>query len=664
MSNWQGSFIGDPFLKTSLKLTLLVLLCLLAIPRPGFGQQAAVSNFASLVATAQQAQAAQDYAAAANAYKQALKLQPNMAELWANLGLMEQETGDISQAVFAFQHANRLNPSLYVPNLFLGIDYVRTGRVKEAIPLLSKAEKSNSSDPEPSLALGRAYTALSKYSLAAHAYRHAADLNPKQSSTLFALGIAYLDQVEADSRRMSSGDQNSPYVKALFAESLDKQSRYAEAVRIYKSIIDLKPQPPCLLSEMGWSLLMQQQTTEAASAFKADQEANPQCGLSFLGQARIALNNGNNDEALMLLQQLWGRDQGFFKMSIATFAESISNDRASSFRSLLTQHRETLPVELYEVLTATLSGSAREAVTGTVARDSKNSSAAGTAPAARGTAESYYRSGKFQHCSDLLQPGMATAQPDNLLLLATCSFFTGDYERSSEASAALAGVSSRSVAALYWSIKANERLAFQALARYEQLEPNSAKSHILLGDIFRQRVEYIEALAEYKKAQEIDPTDRAAMLGIASAYLGNNDIDKAIETARAALPQTPDDPQLNLIMAEALVAHHDYAQAEPYLDKSLKAKPQMLPHVHALLGKVYAEAGRTQDAIAQFKIGAESDDDGSIHYQLARLYRQIGDNKSASEALEQMKLIQKQEHEQAITKFEEGQSAPSDDGPQ
>jgi predicted Zn-dependent protease len=121
------------------------------------------------------------------------------------------------------------------------------------------------------------------------------------------------------------------------------------------------------------------------------------------------------------------------------------------------------------------------------------------------------------------------------------------------------------------------------------------------------------------------------MLGISSAYLGNNDIEKAIETARAALLKDADDPELNLIMAEALVAHHDYAEAEPYLNKSLKAKPQMLPHVHALLGRVYAEAGRNTDAIAQLKLGTESDSDGSVHYQLARLYREIGDGKSAAE---------------------------------
>src|ERR1700730_6077464 len=94
-------------------------LVLLAESVLGFGQQPPASRLETLVAEAQQAQAAHDYGAAGKAYKQALQIEPSMPELWANLGLMQQEAGDIASAVSSFQRANHLNPSLYVPNLFL-----------------------------------------------------------------------------------------------------------------------------------------------------------------------------------------------------------------------------------------------------------------------------------------------------------------------------------------------------------------------------------------------------------------------------------------------------------------------------------------------------------------------------------------------------------------
>ena len=68
---------------------------------------------------------------------------------------------------------------------------------------------------------------------------------------------------------------------------------------------------------------------------------------------------------------------------------------------------------------------------------------------------------------------------------------------------------------------------------------------------------------------------------------------------RAALAKNPDDPEFNAVMGEILCAQHDFAGAEPYLKKGLNTKPELVPHVHALLGRVYAETNRTQEAIAE-----------------------------------------------------------------
>jgi tetratricopeptide (TPR) repeat protein len=83
------------------------------------GQQGQPPDLATLLADAQQAQAAKNYVAASNDYRNALKLQSDTPELWANLGLMEHETGDYPAAIASFERANRLKSSLYVPQLFL-----------------------------------------------------------------------------------------------------------------------------------------------------------------------------------------------------------------------------------------------------------------------------------------------------------------------------------------------------------------------------------------------------------------------------------------------------------------------------------------------------------------------------------------------------------------
>jgi Flp pilus assembly protein TadD len=77
-------------------------------------------------------------------------------------------------------------------------------------------------------------------------------------------------------------------------------------------------------------------------------------------------------------------------------------------------------------------------------------------------------------------------------------------------------------------------------------------------------------------------------------------------------------------------------------------KPQLRGHVHALIGKVYAETGRANEAISQLKMAESSDENGSIHYLLARLYRQAGDSKDAEAALEQVKTIKQQRRDRGV----------------
>jgi predicted Zn-dependent protease len=111
-------------------------------------------------------------------------------------------------------------------------------------------------------------------------------------------------------------------------------------------------------------------------------------------------------------------------------------------------------------------------------------------------------------------------------------------------------------------------------------------------------------------------------------------------TAKKALARDPADSDINLLMGEILVGQHAYLDAEPYLERSLDARPDVLPRVHALLGRVLAATGRPKEAIQELDQGLASDDDGSVHFQLARLYQQAGDAKAAAAALEKSKQIQ------------------------
>src|SRR5208283_5248342 len=121
--------------------------------------------------------------------------------------------------------------------------------------------------------------------------------------------------------------------------------------------------------------------------------------------------------------------------------------------------------------------------------------------------------------------------------------------------------------------------------------------------------------------------------------LADDKPEQAQVNARKALARSPEDSEINLQMGEILVAQHEYADAEPYLQHSLHARPDLLPRVHALLGQVLARTGRSKEALKELTQGLASDEDGSVHYQLARLYKEAGDERAASAAFEKSKQI-------------------------
>lgn len=124
--------------------------------------------------------------------------------------------------------------------------------------------------------------------------------------------------------------------------------------------------------------------------------------------------------------------------------------------------------------------------------------------------------------------------------------------------------------------------------------------------------------------------------------------------AQAALNKHPDDPELNAVMGEILCARNEYADAEPFLKKSLNTKPEFVSRVHALLGSVYAKTNRTQEAIAELKLALDSDKDGGLHYQIGRLYLKVGDRELANQAFQMSKQIQREGLTRATVAMEQG----------
>ena len=267
--------------------------------------------------------------------------------------------------------------------------------------------------------------------------------------------------------------------------------------------------------------------------------------------------------------------------------------------------------------------------------------------------------GKYRQCSDLLSAHLPALLPKELRTLVYCAYFTGDYRHAFVAAEKMAAQPGSEPEGVYWEVRSSQKLAAETLARASALDSNSSKLHVLLGDLYRQRKNTTDAEREYRTALTIQPSDVGAMFGLSLVFLATQRTDEAAEIAQAALAKDSNDPEFNAVMGEILCAKHNFSSAEPYLRRALATKPEYVPHVHSLLARVYAQSDRTQEAIAELKLALANDKDGSLHFQIGRLYLKVGDRVAATQAFEISKQIQVQDLSRAVVGMQQGGEDPS-----
>ncbi len=171
---------------------------------------------AVLFGEAREAELMGDFKAALVKYEQVLAANPNIAEVWANTGLVLYELERHKEALRAFEKAAALKPELATPQFFMGVERLRFGQPGNAVAPLQLAVKLEPANAHAHYALASALDSLGQYERALPAYREALKRNPAMEQARYALALAYLNQSRAISRRLL--DANSPYGKLLLGE--------------------------------------------------------------------------------------------------------------------------------------------------------------------------------------------------------------------------------------------------------------------------------------------------------------------------------------------------------------------------------------------------------------------------------------------------------------
>ncbi len=634
-----------PFILRHLFSLVLPLTILSIVPSAGQVPANVNARLEDLSSRAHEAQSRGDYRSAARRYREILNLRPDLAEVRANLGLMQHLLGEYDEAIRTFEETIRQKPGLLVPNLFLGLDLLKLHQAKQALGPLQRAEQLNPRDQQVALGLAEAYVALREFQKANEWYLRAVEISPNNAEAWYGLGVSYLNLQQSAVQQLGKINLDSSYFRVLLAESIEHQGRLDDVVKLYRELLKSQPAPPCLRGALGFVYVRQGNLSAAKQAFEEELQGGSGCLLARLGLARISVERGDLATVLREANAVWDRDRGFLEANAPFLWVGFGPEKADNLEERL-RHLQADPTQgpLVSILIAAIDRWRREPLE-TFAKDSE--ALTSHTPGDRAflqTGSSPSRladEGHYSQCVQDLKPRLAELTASELLLLAQCSYYAGYYRNTFLASGKLLDASPENLSALFWRAKSSEKLAVDALFRAGLADPGSYRVHVLLAEAYRERHYLKEADAEYLKAIQLKDDDPAAHLGLARMYFDDFKLDEAVPELRKVLERNPLDPEASYFMAEILVYRRQYSDAAPYLRNGLNGAPDIVPRVHALLAKVYATDGRTTEAAAELKQALSADYDGSYHYQLYLLLRKLGDQGAATAALQKSEALRK-----------------------
>src|SRR6202051_1856224 len=260
------------------------------------GQAASNDRAAELTEQAQQAMAAGRFDAAESAFLELTKLEPDVSELYANLGAVYFQQGKLDAAIEVLRHALRLKPSLARVKTLLAICVAESGHSAEALPGLEAGFRS-AAEPQMKrqcgLELLRTYSALHRDADAVETSLALNKAYPDDPEILYQTGRIYGNFTYLTMEKLRDKAPDSVWMLQAKAEAQESEKQYDLALNSFESVLRLEPQRPGVHYRMGRVYLAR---FEQLHDSKARDQAADQFG------AELAIDPGNSNAAYELAQ--------------------------------------------------------------------------------------------------------------------------------------------------------------------------------------------------------------------------------------------------------------------------------------------------------------------------------------------------------------------------
>ncbi|MGO9272586.1 MAG: tetratricopeptide repeat protein [Terriglobia bacterium] len=244
----------------------------------------------------------------------------------------------------------------------------------------------------------------------------------------------------------------------------------------------------------------------------------------------------------------------------------------------------------------------------------------------------------FQHLRD------ATLQSEAGMDLISLYYQDQDLSRALEILKVLQGAHPDDPDLLYTAYRTYTELAARTLAKLAQVGPESAQMHRILAQAQQSQDDFAGAIAQYRKALEIDPALPGLHFELGQAILANSTDEPARQEAekelRLALVEDPRDANSEYMMGEIEWLRTKPQDALQHYSEAVRLRPDFVD-ARVALGKVLTALGRADEALQQLSEAVRLDPQNEVaHYRLAQAYRKLGRTEDAGREVATFKKLQ------------------------
>ena len=263
-------------------------------------------NVQELFQAGQQALAEDNYPRAQDAFEQLAKLQPGLAEVHANLGLIYFEQRRFRQAVPELRRALQLKPALANSRFILAMSLSEMGQFAEALPGLEKGFRSPDREMKRmcGLQLERAYSALKRDGDAVKIALEMERLYPNDPEVQYHDGKIFGNIAFLTMQKLWGAAPDSIWKHQAEAEALESQGSYEAAIGQYRDVLTRDPKRPGIHYRLGRIHLARSQkggsaedVTLAKQEFENELELDPGNGNAAYELGEMARNAGQYESA-------------------------------------------------------------------------------------------------------------------------------------------------------------------------------------------------------------------------------------------------------------------------------------------------------------------------------------------------------------------------------